>query len=145
MKLIKCKACGGEVAKSAKQCPHCGAKLKRSAGQIFLGLILSIIGLSLIVSAFGGNSSGSQARDSGSSATVDLVSLENFEKINTSMSYEDVCDLFGAEGTMLSEVDIGDDEYTTQMYYWYDSTGIANCNVTFQGGYMTAKAQVGLK
>lgn len=28
-KLINCKACGSEIAKNAKTCPHCGAKIKK--------------------------------------------------------------------------------------------------------------------
>ena len=28
-KLISCKACGQEIAKSAKRCPKCGAKNKK--------------------------------------------------------------------------------------------------------------------
>lgn len=31
--LIPCKTCGKEIAKSAKQCPHCGAKNKKSLKQ----------------------------------------------------------------------------------------------------------------
>lgn len=31
-KLVKCKACGNSIAKSAKICPHCGAKNKRGGG-----------------------------------------------------------------------------------------------------------------
>jgi len=139
MKLVKCKTCGGDVAKSAKTCPHCGAKLKKSAGRIFLGLILIIVGFSFIFSALGDSSTDTDA------TPIELVTLENFEKIDSSMTYEDVCELFGTEGTMLSEVDIGAPEFATQVYYWYDSTGIANCNITFQGGYMMAKAQMGLK
>ena len=29
MKMTTCKACGQEIAKSAKACPHCGAKNKK--------------------------------------------------------------------------------------------------------------------
>lgn len=31
-KLVKCKSCGNDIAKSAKVCPHCGAKNKRGCG-----------------------------------------------------------------------------------------------------------------
>lgn len=30
-KMMKCKACGAEIAKSAKACPHCGAKTHQGA------------------------------------------------------------------------------------------------------------------
>lgn len=75
----------------------------------------------------------------------DKVTLENFNKIDSSMTYEDVCELFGKEGKLLSEVDPGIPGYETQMYMWYDNTGIWNCNVMFQGGYETTKSHIGLK
>ena len=31
-KLINCKVCGAEVAKSAKNCPHCGANVGNNTG-----------------------------------------------------------------------------------------------------------------
>lgn len=130
-KMTKCKACGGSVAKSAKRCPHCGHKRKYP----FLAFVLIVVGVIMIISSLGGEPKEQE----------NYVTLENFEKITTDMTYEDVCDLFQKEGTILSEVDIGEDEYKTQIYYWYDDTGVANCNITFQGGYMVSKAQVGLK
>lgn len=44
-KLIDCKTCGAKISKSAKCCPHCGAK---SAGQI-LGEAIEGIGCGLIM------------------------------------------------------------------------------------------------
>lgn len=52
-KMTKCKTCGADIAKSAKVCPACGAKQKK---HIVLGIILVIIGLSIIGAALGGNS-----------------------------------------------------------------------------------------
>ena len=49
-KLINCKACGQEVAKSAKKCPHCGAKNKNSA-PILLSIIVGIVLIAIIASA----------------------------------------------------------------------------------------------
>lgn len=49
-KLVKCKSCGAEIAKSAKVCPSCGAKRKHTV----LGVILLILGISLIAAALGG-------------------------------------------------------------------------------------------
>ncbi len=36
-KMKKCKVCGENIAKSAKTCPHCGAKNKPGAFRVFLG------------------------------------------------------------------------------------------------------------
>lgn len=50
-KMILCKACGAEIAKSAKSCPHCGAKNKNRKG---LGIVLVILGIFLIIGALAG-------------------------------------------------------------------------------------------
>lgn len=50
-KMVKCKSCGQEIAKSAKVCPHCGAKQKK---HIVLGVVLVLIGIILLAVAFGG-------------------------------------------------------------------------------------------
>ena len=75
------------------------------------------------------------------------ISLEEFNKIKTGMTYEEVCDIVGGEGTLGSSVDVGvGDEYKTEIYQWTGSGTIgANANVTFQGGKVMSKAQVGLK
>ena len=52
-KLVKCKTCGAEIAKSAKTCPSCGAKQKKHT---VLGIILVLIGVCLIAAAIGGKS-----------------------------------------------------------------------------------------
>lgn len=139
-KLIKCKTCGADIAKSANRCPNCGAKVKNTA-RTLTGILFLILGIILIIAAVGG----SHSSETKAGTPIEKVTLENFGKINSSMTYEDVCQLFGKEGTLDSEVDIGDSEYITQIYHWYDNTGVANCTITFQGGYMIAKAQVGLK
>lgn len=53
-KMIKCKTCGADIAKTAKVCPNCGAKQKKHA---VLGVILVIFGVLLIVAAIGGSGS----------------------------------------------------------------------------------------
>lgn len=53
-KMVKCKSCGQEIAKSAKACPKCGAKQKKHTA---LGVILVILGVLLIVAAIGGGGS----------------------------------------------------------------------------------------
>ncbi len=52
-KLVKCKSCGAEIAKSAKTCPQCGAKRKRSV----LGVILVVLGVLIVIGAIGSTAS----------------------------------------------------------------------------------------
>ena len=47
-KLTTCKSCGKEVAKSAKACPHCGAKL-RMGGYAKAFILLVIFGVLVVV------------------------------------------------------------------------------------------------
>ena len=49
-KLIKCKTCGGEIARTAKVCPHCGAKNKYQSPSQAVGCLIVLI---LIVVVFG--------------------------------------------------------------------------------------------
>ena len=42
-KLIKCKTCGDQIARTAKVCPHCGAKNKYQANSQALGCLFILI------------------------------------------------------------------------------------------------------
>jgi RNA polymerase subunit RPABC4/transcription elongation factor Spt4 len=54
--MVKCKACGKEIAKSAKLCPSCGKRNKRPFWQILLiGLVIIIIVISIIANIAGGS------------------------------------------------------------------------------------------
>lgn len=48
--LVNCKACGQQIAKSAKKCPHCGAKNKKGI-PVWLVAVLAVILVVAIVSA----------------------------------------------------------------------------------------------
>lgn len=48
-KLISCKACGEEIAKNAKKCPHCGAKNKKPLYKKWWFWLILV----LVISSFG--------------------------------------------------------------------------------------------
>lgn len=75
------------------------------------------------------------------------ISLDEFNAIQTGMTYQEVFDIVGSRGEILSEVDLGlGDEYYTVMFMWEGEGSIgANANVTFQGGVVTSKSQFGLE
>ena len=62
-KMKNCKSCGQEIAKSAKTCPHCGAKQKGIVGKVLLGILIALV-LIGVLGSIGGKKSGS---DNGSS------------------------------------------------------------------------------
>lgn len=75
-KMKNCKACGAEVAKSAKTCPNCGAKLKMSHPILFGVLILII--LAGIIGAFsGGSDTPTKVEDSTPTATEETITPES--------------------------------------------------------------------
>ena len=43
MAVGKCKECGGQVASSAKACPHCGAKVPKKVGVIGWAFVLLVV------------------------------------------------------------------------------------------------------
>lgn len=144
-KMVKCKACGKEVAKGAKSCPNCG---KDNRGFIkkhkILSFILIIIVIGVIVSAFGGEGSSDNTSSEGSSSVAkedSKVNYENFLSITMGESLSDVIAIFG-EGTEQSSSEISG--IKTVMYTW-DGKGISNMNVTIQNDVVTGKAQMGLK
>lgn len=67
LKLVKCKVCGADIAKNAKACPNCGAKIKRHT---VLGIFLVIVGVVILVGAIGGNSNSKSNEDSRPAANV---------------------------------------------------------------------------
>lgn len=75
------------------------------------------------------------------------ISLSEFNQIETGMTYEEVCNIVGGEGTLSSSVDLGlGDSFKTEIYQWTGDGIIgANANVTFQGGKVMSKAQIGLQ
>lgn len=76
-KMKKCKACGNEIAKSAKTCPHCGAKNKKKH-PVLIGIIV-VVALIVVIAAMGdGDESGKNTKTEfcvGEAAELDGVSV----------------------------------------------------------------------
>ena len=149
MALKICKECEAEVS-SKGICPKCGKDQRNffiKHKVVTFILILAVLGA--IVGASGSeNKSNSTASSTTSGVTTeqkqDRLNLEKFNKIETGMSYQEVVNIIGEEGTVLSESEIGNIKST--IYSWYGEGSIgANANVTFQNGKVVSKAQVGLK
>lgn len=91
-KMTTCKACGAEIAVSAKHCPHCGAKNKKPVfTKWWFWLIIAII----IVSAFGSNSSTSSESTSGKASAQSSTSTEatipvEYTTVSVSQMMEDL-------------------------------------------------------
>jgi len=72
------------------------------------------------------------------------ITVDEYEEIEAGMSYDEVCDIIGGEGELLSESSIAG--YDGAIYSWEGKGSVgANANVTFQNGEVVTKAQIGLK
>ena len=73
------------------------------------------------------------------------VTLAQYDEIKTGMSYSKVCEIFGDDGIMAGEIDLGFGlEYET-IYMWEGASVIgANVKITFRNGKVTEKEQIGL-
>lgn len=76
------------------------------------------------------------------STNTKYATLDKFNQIETGMTYEEVVEIMGSEGTVMSETEVID--IKTTMYYWYAKNGIANMNIMIQNDKVVSKAQIGL-
>lgn len=111
--------------------------------------IIIIIVIIALATSQGTNNSEPTATNSDSLTTEEnsKITLEEFNSIETGMTYEQVVEIIGGEGTVLSEADVvGDAQYKTTMYSWKGKGNLgANANITFQAGKVVSKAQFGLE
>ncbi|MCY4642651.1 MAG: hypothetical protein OXC41_08170 [Gammaproteobacteria bacterium] len=56
-KLVQCKDCGKDVSRSARTCPHCGAKKPYKSTGCFTVIVIFIL-LLILVGIFSGDSEG---------------------------------------------------------------------------------------
>lgn len=72
------------------------------------------------------------------------VTMENYTRLTTGMSYAQVVEILGAPGTELSRSSLGG--ITTVMYQWEGTGSLgANMNAMFQDDKLISKAQFGLR
>jgi len=71
------------------------------------------------------------------------TNLENYNKINTRMTYDQVIEIIGYPDQELSRADIPGTPLTI-MYMWKQQGTFGNCTITIQSGLVVMKAQFGL-
>ncbi|EOA3902559.1 MULTISPECIES: hypothetical protein [Bacillus cereus group] len=92
------------------------------------------------------NSSKPEVKGTHASENKHTVSKEEFNRIQNGMTYEQVKDIIGSDGTILSESGEKGTEFYTIMYKWEGEGSIgANANFMFQNNKLMNKAQFGLK
>lgn len=71
------------------------------------------------------------------------ITMDQYNSIETGMTYDEVVALLGGEGTLLSDTELAGS--TSQIYMWEGTSLGANANITFSDGKVVAKAQYGLE
>lgn len=142
METKKCKFCQSEIDKKAKVCPVCKRSLK-GKGCLIPILVFVIICCVSIVFALQIDTS-TQKNISGVNDESEYITLDEYNKIEAGMTYEQVVEIVGSNGTLSAESNVSD--MNTKMYTWYGN-GLAgsNANVTFFNNSVQSKAQVGLQ
>ena len=103
MAMIHCKECGAEISKSAKVCPQCGKKQKKtSVVGIIFGVLLVIIGIGLVYDAGNDITTNSTTSTEASAetttqsfASTSVVTKENYDKIQKGMTKAEVESILG--------------------------------------------------
>lgn len=80
---------------------------------------------------------------SGISSDSTKVTLDQYNQIQTGMTYEEVKNILGGEGQLSSETEIAG--MNSQIYQWNGNSLGANCMITFSDGKVYSKAQFGLE
>ena len=105
-KMKKCKHCGAEIAKSAKICPKCGGKNKKSALPLIIVLIVLIL---LLVIAGGG--SGDSNKSSTGASKIGTVGSSTASQEETGSETDNEDTGSKSDTTEKTDVEIKDDYY----------------------------------
>lgn len=131
--MKKCRYCKTEIDSKAKICPQCHKKQSNPLVR-YLGLAIIIVGIIAIFSSVGGSSD-----EDGSKC---YITLEEFNRIENGMTYEEVKEIVGCDGTVNSDTEVMGTKMT--IYSWYGKDGISNANVNIQNNKLINKTQIGL-
>ena len=155
MVMKTCRECRKEVSSQAVSCPHCGAVLKRQTG-VFMSLLavaLLCVLAAIIYSRLNARATSPSTKPEAGlklpSFGSQIVTFDEYKRVEDGMSYQQVVSIIGAQGeeTVRNRLE-GDpdvmESVDTVMYQWVNSNG-SNMNAMFQNDKLVLKAQFGLK
>lgn len=71
------------------------------------------------------------------------ITLEIFNQIQVGMTYEEVKELIGSDGTLMTDTNLGGVQST--MYMWKAADGIGTASIMFQNDAVVSGSQTGLQ
>jgi hypothetical protein len=129
-------------------------KIFLAAFSLVVGVVLIIIVVSVILNSNHKKnvisivSDTSQTTLSSSKSNIKAtINKAEFDKIQNGMTYEEVLNIIGGDGEVLSEIGKKGESYYLIVYTWYGDELLKTSNAvfTFQDGKLILKAQDGLK
>jgi len=117
--------------------------------------IIGIIVLIVVVAIFASGGDDSQEKNTSKTEETDnnktketakegVLTEEKFNKIKNGMTYDEVKEIIGSEGTVISESGEKGTDLHTVMYEWETDGLFSAANFMFQGGKLTNKSQMGV-
>ena len=136
--MKKCRYCKSEIDPKAKICPNCRKKQLNPFVRsicIFIGIIFIIAGISSLANDTNNNNNSDDKEC--------YMTMELFNKIENNMTYDEVKNIIGCDGSLSSETSY--DTSNMKTYYWYAKNGISNATFSFINDKLNGKAQIGLE
>lgn len=142
-KTVKCPKCNTEYSIDKKACPSCFEPTPLATGSTWLVAILIILVASI---AFFEIYNSISAQKTIKPTTTDLtITLSEFNRIETGMTYQEVCQIVGCEGVLASETNVTNNpNLKTQMYHWNGYSSSSGATIMLQRGKVISKSQLGL-
>ena len=109
-KITNCKACGQQIAKSAKKCPHCGAKNKKGI-PVWLGIVVAIVLIAIIAAT-----SNDEPKKVGDVATPTTSNTETKEPAKTekaNFGIGEISELKGVKVALLNVAENNGSQFNT--------------------------------
>lgn len=88
-KLTNCSVCGAQIAANAKQCPQCGAKVKKPLLKKLLSFFIAIIAFCVVISLFSDDSINNEVPNSPSGQEVESNNNTS-SQLNTTLKNEKI-------------------------------------------------------
>ena len=165
-KMVTCKTCGKQIAKTAKRCPYCGARQHQGAlTACCLIVVFAVIAIFYVMtsgsedtaqnsptaaenvsqSERGNVQSKPTSENSGSCDSI--ITKAQYDKIKSGMTYKQVKKIVGNDGDAYYESgDKGTDDYVVN-YMWHGKNDFSTASITCSGKSekVISKSQSGLK
>ena len=140
--MKKCRFCQTDIPKSAKVCPNCKRALKGSGCLFGILAVVFLIGIIIVgILVFVGQNDFIQKSVSGVSDDSEYITMDEYNQIETGMSYEEIKEIVGSDGEITSQAESNGIKIVIITWYGNGMAG-SNANVTFTNNGKSSQVSV---